>query len=352
MSPWLKISGFLLFPFVAFMTGIVYLRNKFFDWHWLPKCEPSVPVISVGNVQIGGTGKTPMVEYLVRNMENRGYHPAILTRGYGRKEKGQVVIYNKNRANIVPEQVGDEPFLLSKNLPQTTIIVDSNRCRGAKFLRDNLSENLLILDDGFQHRKIDRNIDIVMVDVLRWSNCPLLFPITCNRDLPGSLKRADVILLTRTDIEPLQTDKVKEHLMRVYRKPVLQVEIALHHLISSGKSRRISLGSLQSEKIFAFCGLGHPAQFFNLLEKSGLSVNRKWEFPDHHNYKVSEIRKIVAEAESKGVKYIVTSQKDHVKLLSMEPVIRNRVWYTEIDLQVKNSELFMNLIEKRIGTVV
>ncbi len=349
MPAWLRILGILLFPFIALYTLLVFIRNKLYDRGWLAGCESVRPVISIGNIQLGGTGKTPMVEFLVKELQDRNYDPAILTRGYGRQVREQVVVDRGSRNHLTIEQLGDEPFLLSMNLPDTTIIVNPARCAAARFLEHHFSSKFAVLDDGFQHRRIKRDLDIVMIDVVRWSSCPFLFPLTFKRDVTSSLKRADVFILTRTETESEKAIHLQKMFSERYGKPVFTARNKLEQLSASDESHILAPDTWKGTRVLAFCGLGHPAQFFDMLERNGFVLAQRRGFPDHHQYKSDEISAMVKEAEILQAQYIITSQKDNVKLLTMEPGIRSKVYFTGTRLVIEDSINFLELVEKKIS---
>lgn len=350
MSVLLKILSVLFFPLVALYTFFVYLRNKLYDLGWKKSCVFSVPVISVGNIQLGGTGKTPFVEYLTRLfLLMLNFPPVILTRGYRRKSEEPVIVDNENRHQMTPEIIGDEPFLLSRNLKDITIGIDADRCRMAGRILEKKTKTLLLLDDAFQHRRIARTIDIVLIDVSRWSSLPLLFPLTQFRDVKSSLKRAHIFILTRTNRSPEKTAKVKAYLTSRFNAPILTSETRPQGLWAvDDVTDHLSLKALQNKRIAAFCGLAHPRQFFDMLESCGAKIVYRRAFPDHHLYTESNMIQLQKESQKAGALLIVTTQKDSVKLSGRFQKYTDRMYFLDIAMFVIEEMEFLQFIKDHL----
>ncbi len=342
----LRIAGILLFPLVIIYTGIVFLRNKFYDRGWRKPCTVNAPVISVGNIQIGGTGKTPLVEFIAGKLIDKGIPVAVLTRGYRRKS-GQDVIAEKAEG-LTAQMVGDEPFLLKQNVPGLILGVGKNRCRSARSILSRHPQTVFLLDDGFQHRQMPRNLDIVLIDVSRWSSLPLLFPLTEFRDNPSSLKRADLIVLTRSDMLPGQSRRLRERLEKIYRLPVLEAEVVPKSVVFLNSPKAYPPETIRGKRIAAFCGIAHPEQFFRTIEELGGLICWRKRFPDHHRYGADEVERIALRAKEAGAEWILTTQKDAVKIEEWENDSEIPAGYLKIGMQVSDLKVFDSLIEQAI----
>jgi tetraacyldisaccharide 4'-kinase len=310
----LRIIGILFFPLLWLYTLIIYLRNKFYDWGWFKSYSVDAPVISVGNIQLGGTGKTPLVEYISRMLMENGKSVAILSRGYRRKGKEGIIVEGDANLEINPDMVGDEPYLLKQNLPGVILGVDASRLRVAREILKRRNDVTFVLDDGFQHRRLRRDLDIVLIDVSRWSKFPLLFPLTQFRDVKSSLTRAGLIILNRTQgLEKIVQD-LKKDLGHWYKVPILTAQIKPESLQSVSSGGILSLKALQNKKVSAFCGLANPDQFFKMMGAIGAAIVWQKTFPDHHDYTEKELSEILEQSREAGAELIVTTQKDAVKI--------------------------------------
>ncbi len=349
MPLYLKIPVYIFSPLILMYTAIIYLRNRLYDWSIFKTCISPLPTISVGNIQIGGTGKTPMVEYLAGKLKEKSVKPAIITRGYRRRMNKPVLVDPADPHTIQVEVVGDEPFMLVCNLPDIPLVVNVDRCKAAILLKQIYPESIILLDDGFQHRRISRNFDIVLIDVTRWPECGLLFPLSSLRDVKSSLKRAHALVLTRTGQAPGKTEILKEQFSRRFKVPVFTAEITPQEIIGTGEKREsLPLKVLSGKKVAAFCGIGNPSQFFSSIEHTGAELCWKKTFPDHHFYTADDINAIIGESEKCGAEYIITTQKDSVKMNSVRSGRSGNIYFLKISLSVNQENHLFSLIEKAI----
>ncbi len=299
---------------------------------------------------MGGTGKTPFVEYLTRVfLLMLNCPPVILTRGYRRKADEPLIVDNENRHEVTPEMIGDEPYLLSRNLKDVTIGIDADRCRMAGQILEKHAKTVLVLDDAFQHRQIARTIDIVLIDVSRWSSLPLLFPLTQFRDVKSSLKRAHIFILTRTNQSPDKTAKVKSYLTSHFSAPILTSETKPQGLWAvDDETDHLSLKALQNKRVAAFCGLANPWQFFRMLETCGAKVVYRKVFPDHHAYTESNMIQIQEESQKAGALLIITTQKDSVKITGQFQQYTDGMYFLDIAMFVKEEVEFLQIIKEHL----
>jgi tetraacyldisaccharide 4'-kinase len=249
-----------------------------------------VPVVSVGNLTLGGTGKTPCVEYVARFYSDLGMQVAILSRGYG-------AAHGPN----------DEALVLEENLPDVPHLQDPNRSAAADRAVEELESELLVLDDGFQHRRLHRDLDIVLIDATRPPQRDYLFPRGTLREPVSGLNRAGAILLTRCDqVDPAAVSEHRDWLARRFPgKPVATTE---HRPTAEADE-------LRGKTVGAFCGIGNPAAFRRTLEALGATVAAFRAFPDHHPYTRADVDDLRAWANGLPADAVVaTTQKDWVKL--------------------------------------
>ncbi len=249
----------------------------------------SVPVVSIGNLTLGGTGKTPCVEYVARFYREFELQVAILSRGYG--------------ANAGPN---DEAMVLEENLPDVPHLQGADRAALADAAVEELEAELLVLDDGFQHRRLYRDLDIVLIDATSPPHRDYMFPRGTLRESVSSLKRAGAILLTRCDqVSPAEVNELRDWVAN--RVPGVPIATTEHHPTVAVELRGRTIG--------AFCGIGNPSAFRKTLEALGANVAAFRTFPDHHGYTREDVESLQAWAESLPADAaIATTQKDAVKL--------------------------------------
>lgn len=351
MFVWLRILAILFFPLPLLYTFIIYLRNKFYDWNWFKSAKLSAPVISVGNIQLGGTGKTPLVQMLATWLRSKDHQPVILTRGYKRYDQHTIIIDENNRDRLTAAEVGDEPLLLARNLAGITIAVDAQRQRAAMEVLKNKSDVIFILDDGFQHRKLKRELDIVLLDCSRWSNLPLLFPLTSFRDLPSSLRRAQAIILLNNSKDQRKYQKIKEKIFSQWEIPVFSgghQPLLLKNVIGETSQ---NLDYLKNKKIAAFCGIAQPISFFEWLKKLDAQLTWVKIFPDHYAYQQKDMDLIGEKAKLNGVDCIITTQKDAVKIASLKIPSASLWYFLQIEFEVVEKMQFLNFMENRMRVI-
>lgn len=283
---------------------VVARRNRRFDNGKTEIHRVAVPVISVGNITMGGTGKTPVVEWIARWFRERGVRVCIVSRGYGAEEGSR----------------NDEALELEQKLPDVPHVQNPNRVEAAQMAIEEFETQLILLDDAFQHRRIHRDLNIVLLDALEPFGFERVFPRGTLREPLAGLSRADVVCLTRADM--LSTEERGKIRARVeqLRANVPWVELAhAPRALLSWSGDEESLASLQKKKIAAFCGIGNPTGFRHTLATCGYELAAWREFPDHHNYTREDMESLTTwatEARASGVEAIVCTHKDLVKIQS------------------------------------
>ncbi len=258
--------------------------------------ELGVPVISVGNLTTGGTGKTPLVEWIAKELAKRQRRVCILTRGYGRaNETDRVVVSDGKLILSTPELAGDEPFLLAETLlNEAAVISNADREAAARWALDNFKSDVFLLDDGFQNLRIARNLDIVTIDAMNpWGNRWLL-PAGKLREPIAELARADCVVITRAD-DKNRREELQREIAKVTDKPILLSQMTISDIRPARTSTNQNLRSVTAETIrtnpvAAFCGIGNPEAFFSQLRRDGHKVVHAHQFRDHHIYAQKDIR--------------------------------------------------------------
>ncbi|MFA5831992.1 MAG: tetraacyldisaccharide 4'-kinase [Bacteroidota bacterium] len=311
----------LLYPFSLIYGLVVSIRNVFFDIGILKTVDVGVPVISIGNITAGGTGKTPIVQYVAKLLLDAGKIVAIISRGYGRTTNGTVVVCDGNSILADSSSSGDEPAMIARNLKRAIVIVDEDRVRGAKKAVKEFGAEVIILDDGFQHRYLKRTKDIVLLDAEQMPFDTMLLPAGYRRELLSSLKRADVQLITKAKID----DDSKGSISRV------RIGNGQQKFSSSFRPSGIknvfgdvmqSLEILKGHTAVAFCGIAKPENFRMSLETCGVVIKELLSFPDHHLYTESEMTSIIESFHQHKADFILTTEKDAVRLQRFENLLK------------------------------
>jgi len=303
---------YLLLPLAPVYRGAVAVRRAAYRRGLIRRTKLPVPVISVGNLTFGGTGKTPTVIALARDLVRMGRRPAVLTRGYKRLDDGQVVVVGPIPRQTAAE-VGDEPLEMARRLPGVPVVVDADRARGGAEAQ-RLGSDVVLLDDGFQHLRLERDLDLVLIDAGDPWGGNRMPPLGRLREPAAALKRADAVLITKAPAEwrPLaaEIERVIDHVA-----PRLQVFISR---VRPSRVRVPGEGWLGSEvltgrRVMAFAALGRPDGFADTLAEAGAEIVASRWFPDHHAYTEQELADVVGQAADASA-IPVTTAKDAVKL--------------------------------------
>ncbi len=289
---------------------IVQLRNKNYD-NSEPKFRIDIPIISIGNLSVGGTGKTPFVQMLSKYFLSRGLTPGIVGRGYKRTTKGELVVSDGKQLLTDARCGGDEMVMLANSLHVPVISHDS-KSLGAQSMRNKFAPDVIIIDDGFQHRKLHRDIDIVIVDRATIDK-PYLMPRGRLREPLESLKRADVIAFTGNVELPEFTMKLlKPNSIIIWVKPVHSNP---YHLGNNTTLKYKEIVNLK-EGIIAFAGIAKPKLYFDMLTDMGYNIREAINFSDHHQYTKKNINDILLMCKKNNTFNIATTEKDAAKLIT------------------------------------
>lgn len=331
----------LLFPFAILYGWITSIRNILFDNDVLKSQKFNVPVIAVGNLSVGGTGKTPQIEYLVRLLSDK-YKIATLSRGYKRKSEGFVLA----DSNVTSEILGDEPYQFYQKFPQIKVAVDANRVNGIEQLLSlNEKPEIILLDDAFQHRKVKAGFYIMLTayDDLFYND--FMLPTGNLREVRSGVNRADVIVVTKcpSNISSAKQEEIKNKI-RSYLKndtPVFFSFIDYDDCVYS-ENGKVSLSEFQVVDKLVVSGIAKPEPFFAYLQAAKKST---MVFPDHHNFSENDIKVILETANGRK---IVTTEKDFVRLKGKLPL--EQLYYLPIKSSfVTSSNEFDKKILEYVG---
>lgn len=277
----------------------------------LPSYRMPVPVISVGNITLGGTGKTPMVAWLAEYFIRRGKRVAVISRGYRGSAEGRVVIVSDGKTiRVSPEESGDEPYLLARKIPGLMVIIGADRRAAAQTAIKELQPDLFILDDAFQHLRMKRDLNILLLDATRPLRNGATLPAGFLREASSAAARADLVVYTRAKEGDPTPDAVPG-------KPSCRTRHKLGGLIplSGGESK--ALDSVPSTaRVMAFSGIADPSSFFDGLEAAGMRLITTLAFPDHTPYGEEELAAILRLRDASRSTVLLTTEKDAVKLLA------------------------------------
>lgn len=322
----IKFLRWILLPISLVYTIIVWVRNILYDNGIFKGQSFEIPTIVIGNLAIGGTGKSPMTEYLIRLLQDQ-YKIATLSRGYGRKTRGFRFVETSSTAL----EVGDEPLQFKTKFPNITVAVSENRCFGVSKLQSN--HDLIILDDAYQHRKLTPGYSILLFDFQSLFRPIITLPTGDFRDNFSATKRADIIVITKcpNHIEPNQKTHI-EHLLRKYNTcPIFYTNIGYSQPIgANGEAFSTDLCNLD---IILFCGIANPTPLVEYLE--GLQNNIQLiQFADHHNYREEDFDKIIKayQTSNSTQKIILTTEKD-MQRVDKQKFANLPLFYIPIHLQ-------------------
>ena len=325
------------------------LRLHAYTKGWLKTYHPNTPVISVGNLTVGGTGKTPVVDLLTRELQSRKIKPAILSRGYGRKNtdtQKRLRFCEKKYAD--PDLFGDEPFMLAMRNPEVPVYVDSSRIAAADTAEKQDNPDVLVLDDAYQHLAIHRDLNLLLIDAEHGLENRNLIPYGNLREPASQWIRADAIIVTKANIS--SPDAVSEILKKELKVtcPVFNFNFEVQGFYRLDGEDRQQLQHLTGKNLVTVSGIAQPDGFRKMLENLEGTLIGNLEFADHHDYSINDVHKILKKQDELKPDYIVTTEKDAVKLRQFSE-LSNSIWILEIEVHPEES--WNAFFEKFIDTL-
>lgn len=314
---------FLLFLLSLFNRSGCMIKNWFYKKKILTSKKAPLSVISVGSIALGGTEKTPLVINLINYLIKHGFKPALVSRGYkGRWEKSGGILSDGKNILAHWEDSGDEPFMVAQNIPHAGIFIGKNRllsCQKAK----SLGFELAVLDDGFQHHRLRRDLDIVLYTPAEK---------IAYREPVSSLKRADILLMKK-GVDPQRKKKVME---RFPESSVFEYSVKNKGVFRLVEKKIQPGEELKGKKVIAFCGIARPERFLSILHKGGIKPSFLFKFPDHHPYPKSTIEKIIEKYKKINAEAVITTEKDALKIVHNKSLKKIPAYYLKIDLKVED----------------
>ena len=311
------------------MRALLYIPRKLYEYGTLLKHtlyqtgrfkakELDAAVISIGNITVGGTGKTPLVEYLARFLTEEGFKVAILARGYKRKsDEERVLVSDGETILATPEAAGDEPYLLAKYLPGVVIVVGADRYANAVWAQEKFDTAIFLLDDGFQHQQLKRDLNLLLLDATDPFGGGELLPFGRLREPLVTMRRADAVVVTRAD-RPFDYVWLNESIKSLVGDvPVHFTSHTITGLREIKTDEAVVPETFSGKRVAAFCGIGNPNIFFSDLEYFKMQIASQKAFIDHHSYSRNDIRELVDAAKTAGAEAIITTEKDAVKIKNL-----------------------------------
>ncbi len=336
-------------PFGKIYGVVADVRNLLYEKGVFSSHALGAKTISIGNITVGGTGKTPLVAFVAETLFDAGEKVCILTRGYGRKNpKKRILVSDGAKVLTDAKNAGDEPFeLAGKLLGKAIIISDADRVSAGLWARRKFGITAFVLDDAFQHRKVKRDLDIVCIDATNPFGNEKVLPSGILRERLENLKRADAIVITRANLTT-NLENLESEISKYADCPIFISHNKFSNLIRINDFKktltnpRAEIREPRAEIVFAFCALGNPNNFFEQLKYENFNLAATEIFPDHHYYLPQDMEKIERNARAKGARILITTAKDAAKLKSVSTNFP--IFIAENEIIFKHPQSFTNLL--------
>ena len=358
---WRRLIMAVFYVFSLIYGQLVNLKLSMYHIGWFKKERLTCFVISLGNVTVGGTGKTPTAQHLAREIRDMGYRVAILNRGYRAKWRGAVGIVSDGHAlKMDAETAGDEAFMLAKHLPNVPVLIGPERAVTGRYAIEHFGAQVAILDDGYQHWQLERDMDILLVDAVNVFGNGYLLPRGTLREPLSHIDRADVCLMTKVDQaapgaieyiwEPFRSYNQDGRILESIHQPRQFVRLAdWYEDIAAGG---VPVTELKGKKVLAVSAIGNPASFEQTLADLGIEIVESMRYPDHHDYGEKDMAEVLYRAETLGVEAIIITEKDAVKVPGDVVRAKWRIPMYVISVEVtfqKGQEAFFSTLKEALA---
>lgn len=315
----------------------IQIRNYLYNHGLFRVTDILIPVVSVGNISFGGTGKTPMVIWIARQIQKAGFTVVILSRGYKRRSCFTRIVSDTAKIRLSARVLGagDEPYLIAHKLPGVPVIVSKNRVRGASKAKKLFKPNVILLDDGFQHRKLERKVDIVLLD-----SPESLHNNVCLREPLKNLRRADVVVFTKYDLYENAADIQKE-MVKTLSCPVFRAQYKPEFIRNDEQKYPATI--LNKKTVWLVAGIAKPEYFKHKIKQVGAHISREFIYKDHARYSRWRMRRMIRKFRDSSADYLITTEKDWHKLKRWIPT-DIPCYYLDIDVDIHRASLFLKLI--------
>jgi tetraacyldisaccharide 4'-kinase len=336
-------------PAKAYELG-VRLRVAAYETRYAKSRALDSAVISVGNISVGGSGKTTLTGYIASYLRKLDHEVAILTRGYGRISRGQRVL-NVPGADAAPEsflEVGDEPLMMARALPEVPIIVDEDRYRGGRWAETHLGTKVLVLDDAYQHLSLQRDLNLLLLDATDPFGGFEMVPFGRLREPLYGIRRADAVVVTRADrpFDQAQTTAIIKYFCGD-QIPVMYFYSSISRLRHLKSGEVYDVAELRGWNVAVMCAVGNPRAFVDDILQAGINVSCENFFRDHHAFTQADLNRVTEEARSAGADAILTTEKDAVRL---ENLVQGEIpiYSALLELQSEDEVRFKSLLLRTI----
>lgn len=329
----MKILKYILLPITWIYALVIWIRHRLFDAGTLKSRKFAIPTICVGNITVGGTGKTPFTEYLIRLLQD-SYPIAVVSRGYKRKSKGMQV----SDENATAEILGDEPYQIFRKYPKTLVVADSNRCRAIDYIEANHANvDAVILDDAFQHRYVNAGLNILLIDNNRPVSKDCMLPAGRLRDLKSAQKRADIIVVTKCpkDLKLIDFNNLTKEIKPLPYQDLFFATLDYDTPYHCQTGEKVELTS--EDSLVLFTGIAKPQPLEDYLS-ANVKELKSIKYSDHHNYSDGDNEKIYSEFTklNSDKKWIITTEKDAAKLSDFSDKIKERLIIIPVKVKILN----------------
>ncbi len=309
----------LFLPSLLYL-GVTKVRNFLYRKNILKSEKPNAYIVSVGNLTTGGTGKTPITAEIANYFVKQGYKTAVLSRGYGGKLKNKDVnvISDGEKIFFNSLEAGDEPFWLAQNCKGACVLTCSSRLKAAQYAYKVLKCSRLVLDDGFQHQKLARDKNVLVVDSDKKFSNGCLLPAGALRESVMEVKRADVIVVTNKNYTDRSARTYARYLQQKYKKPVFVCSLVPDMVYRLKDNTPLDDNLKHDPSVIAFSAIGQPEQFYSLLRRYDVVETK--DFPDHHIYTNDDLRQLAELKKNCGADLFITTEKDAVKLKELSEI--------------------------------
>ncbi len=344
------LKSLIITPISYLWEQIYIIRRFLYKYGFFKVHSYSFPVFSVGNITFGGTGKTPFTIWLTNYLTKKSLRPVVLTRGYkGKFENSMGVLEAKRSFRYNPVDYGDEPLLISRRLKEGAVVVGKNRRANLDFLEKKLSPDVCILDDGFQHLKIDRNLNICLFDALLPISQYEVAPKGYLREGKTALEDADILVISRADqVSNQKINELKKAMKPFVNHRAIWATIRYQTLgVFNANYERVGDSSLVAGKnIIAIAAVANPTSFYSMIEGLGGNIVERLSYPDHYYFTLEDIEKFIRLSEEKSA-MVLTSEKDIVKMRKISTEMD--VYYLEISVEfISGEDRVIELISKNL----
>jgi tetraacyldisaccharide 4'-kinase len=341
----------ILSPLTVLYKIVINIRNILFDKDIFHQTKVDCKIISVGNLTVGGSGKTPLVIMLAKYLSLQKTKVGVLSRGYGRNTKGYLLVSNEKKVLSNVKEAGDEIILVANECKIPTA-VSEKRVNGIRnFIKDIPELKVVILDDAFQHRWIARDVDILIIEQKFLSNVnstdQRLLPLGSMREPFESIGRADIILINRKFSKKIE---IPYRLKKFFEnKKVYHCYYKVSGIFDVKNNKEYTLQEFEGQHSLVVCGIAKPFSFLRVLEENGINIKNKMIFADHKSYTIKEIENIRKEFYNTNSYSVLTTQKDAVKLMKFSKELDDiDIFYFKIELVVENQLDFLNLLSNQV----